>query len=208
MTASAVRRGRRKPPEERRAEILGTASALASAEGLESLTLRRVADELGVYPGLVSHYFQTVDELVVAAFRHAVTTESDECHATAAAEPTPLDRMRRLLAVLASPERTGVSLLWLDAWSAHRHRPALAGEVGRQMAVDHERLAELVRAGVAAGQFRAADPAAAAVRIMAAVDGLAVQAAVGPEFDHAAVRDLVFTNAERELSVESGALHP
>jgi len=209
VTRSAVRRpGRRKPPEERRAEILGTASALASEEGLESLTLRRVADELGVYPGLVSHYFQTVDELVVAAFRHAVTLESDECYAAVASESTPLDRMRRLLAILASPERNGVSLLWLDAWSAYRHRPALAGEVTRQMAVDLQRLGDLVRDGVAAGQFRADDPAATAARILAAIDGLAVQSAVGPELDRAAVRDLVFTNAERELGVESGALHP
>src|SRR3954452_2692352 len=117
MTQPAVRRARRKPPEERQAEILTTPSALASAEGLESLTLRRVADRLGVYPGLVSHYFQSVDELVVAAFRHAVTTESDECYAAVADEPSPLRRLRKLLAILIGEERDGVSLLWLDAWS-------------------------------------------------------------------------------------------
>jgi len=156
MTQSAVRR--RKPPEERRAEILGTASALASAEGLESLTLRRVADELGVYPGLVSHYFQTVDELVVAAFRHAVSTESAECYAAAAEGPTPLDRLRALLASLIGHERDGVSLLWLDAWSAFRHRAGLAAEVNRQMAVDKQRLGDLIADGVAEGQFHTARP--------------------------------------------------
>ena len=138
MTGSAVRR--RKPPDERRAEILTTASALASAEGLESLTLRRVADELGVYPGLVSHYFQTVDELVVAAFRHAVTSESAACYAAVADEPTPLDRLAKLLVSLIGHERDGVSLLWLDAWSAFRHRAGLAVEVNRQMEADKQRL--------------------------------------------------------------------
>jgi AcrR family transcriptional regulator len=206
MARSAVRR--RKPPEERRAEILSTASALASAEGLESLTLRRVADELGVYPGLVSHYFQTVDELVVAAFRHAVTTESAECYAAAASEPNPLLRLRRLLASLIGHERDGVSLLWLDAWSAFRHRAGLAVEVNRQMAVDKQRLGELVAEGVAAGQFHTADPTASAARIYAVVDGLSVLAAVGPAEDYAAVHELVFTNAERELGVAAGALHP
>ena len=209
MTQPALRRrARRKPPEERRSEILTTASALASAEGLESLTLRRVADELGVYPGLVSHYFQTVDELVVAAFRHAVTTESEECYAAVADEPTPLHRMRKLLPSLIGHERDGVSLLWLDAWSAFRHRPGIAGEVNRQMAIDKERLGELIGKGVAAGQFATADPLAAAARIYAVVDGLAVLAAVGPEVDFTAVYDLVFTNAERELGVATGALHP
>lgn len=206
MTRSAVRR--RKPPEERRAEILTTASALASAEGLESLTLRRVADELGVYPGLVSHYFQTVDELVVAAFRHAVTTESAECYAAAANEPTPLLRLRRLLVSLIGHERDGVSLLWLDAWSAFRHRAGLAVEVNRQMEVDKQRLGELVAEGVAVGQFHTADPTASAARIYAVIDGLAVLAAVGPDADYAAVHELVFTNAERELGVAAGDLHP
>ena len=206
MTQSAVRR--RKPPEERRAEILSTASALASAEGLESLTLRRVADELGVYPGLVSHYFQTVDELVVAAFRHAVSTESAECYAAAADGLTPLDRLRTLLASLIGHERDGVSLLWLDAWSAFRHRAGLAAEVNRQMAVDKQQLGDLIADGVAEGQFHTADPTASAARIYAVVDGLAVLAAVGPDVDYAAVHELVFTNAERELGVAAGDLHP
>ena len=206
MTRSAVRR--RKPPDERRAEILTTASALASAEGLESLTLRRVADELGVYPGLVSHYFQTVDELVVAAFRHAVSTESAECYAAAAEGPTPLDRLRALLASLIGRERDGVSLLWLDAWSAFRHRAGLAVEVNRQMAVDKQRLGDLIADVVAEGQFHTADPMASAARIYAVVDGLAVLAAVGPDVDYAAVHELVFTNAERELGVAAGELHP
>lgn len=208
MTRSAARRRTRKPPEERRAEILTTASALASEEGLESLTLRRVADELGVYPGLVSHYFQTVDELVVAAFRHAVTTESNELYAAVADQPCPLKRLRLLLEQLVSRERDGVSLLWLDAWSAYRHRPALAGEVTQLMAVDQHRLGDLIRDGVAAGQFTADDPLAAASRIYSVIDGLTVLAAVGAEFDHAAVRELVFTNAERELELGEGALRP
>jgi AcrR family transcriptional regulator len=206
MTQSAVRR--RKPPEERRAEILTTASALASAEGLESLTLRRVADELGVYPGLVSHYFQTVDELVVAAFRHAVTTESAACYAAAAHGPTPLHRLRTLLASLIGHERDGVSLLWLDAWSAFRHQAGLAAEVNRQMALDKQRLGDLIADGVAEGQFHTADPTASAARIYAVIDGLAVLAAVGPDVDYTAVHDLVFTNAERELGVAAGELHP
>jgi AcrR family transcriptional regulator len=206
MSRPAVRR--RKPPEERRAEILTTASALASAEGLESLTLRRVADELGVYPGLVSHYFQTVDELVVAAFRHAVTTESAECYAAAANEPTPLLRLRKLLASLIGHERDGVSLLWLDAWSAFRHRAGLAVEVNRQMEVDKQRLGELVAEGVEVGEFHTADPTASAARIYAVIDGLSVLAAVGPDDDYAAVHELVFTNAERELGVAAGELHP
>ena len=145
---------------------------------------------------------------MVAAFRHAVTTESAQCYAAAAHEPTPLHRLRKLLVSLIGHDRDGVSLLWLDAWSAFRHRAGLATEVNRQMAADKQRLGELIADGVVAGQFHTPDPAAAAARIYAVIDGLAVLAAVGPDVDYAAVYRLVFTNAERELGVAAGDLQP
>lgn len=67
----------RKPPAERRAEIVRTAAAIALAEGLERITLRRIADELGVRPGLIGHYFPAADDLVSEAFTHAATDERE-----------------------------------------------------------------------------------------------------------------------------------
>ena len=51
----------RKRPEERRAEILDTAADIALREGLERITLRAVADQLGVRPGLSSHCCAAAD---------------------------------------------------------------------------------------------------------------------------------------------------
>ncbi|MFC4913922.1 TetR family transcriptional regulator C-terminal domain-containing protein [Actinomadura gamaensis] len=68
----------RKSPEARRAEIVAAASAIALAEGLECVTLRRVADELAVRPGLISHYFPVTEDLVAEAFGAAASGELDE----------------------------------------------------------------------------------------------------------------------------------
>ncbi|MFB7594020.1 TetR family transcriptional regulator [Streptomyces sp. NPDC056160] len=65
----------RKQPGERRAEIVRTAARIALEEALERVTLRRVADELGVRPGLVGHYFPAAGDLVSEAFTHAATGE-------------------------------------------------------------------------------------------------------------------------------------
>ena len=62
---------KRKPPAERREEIVAAASRLAVEEGLERLTLRRVAEALGVVPGLVNHYFPVAEDLAAAAFGFA-----------------------------------------------------------------------------------------------------------------------------------------
>jgi AcrR family transcriptional regulator len=197
---------RRKPPQERRAEIVAAASAVALAEGLESLTLRRVADALGVVPGLVNHYFPAVDDLVAVAFREAASAEIDQVFTAAGQDGTPAQRMRAVLALLVSQDRDSISLLWLDAWQAAARRPALRAEVSRQMDAWQHRLTELIAAGVDAGSFRAGDPATVAVQVLAMIDGLSVQAVMRSAADHAAVRDLVIATAERELGLRPGDL--
>ena len=208
MTSRPQTAARRKPAEERRSEIVSTASDIALAEGLDSLTLRRVADQLGVFPGLVNHYYPSVDDLVAAAFGEAAAAELDEIFALVDQEATPLTRMRRLLVALVSEERDGISLLWLDALQAARRRPALRAELTGQMLAWQTRVSALIDDGVATGVFRAADSAAVAVRILAMIDGLSVQAAIRSAIDYGAVREMVFASTERELGLRSGRLHP
>ncbi|MFJ6939796.1 TetR/AcrR family transcriptional regulator [Streptomyces sp. NPDC101132] len=89
MSSSVPRKRVRKSPEARRAEIVEAATAVALAEGLECVTLRRIADELTVRPGLISHYFPSAEELVAEAFGTAATAELDRLvpEVTAAAAP-------------------------------------------------------------------------------------------------------------------------
>jgi AcrR family transcriptional regulator len=199
---------RRKPPLERRTEIVQVASVLALAEGLESLTLRRVADALGVVPGLVNHYFRSVEDLVAEAFAAAAHDEFSTLFDEVDAAGTPLRRMRALIALLVSDERDDISLLWIDAWNASRRSPALHAEVSRLMLVWQERIAELISAGVTDGVFCAADPPAAATRIMAISDAFSLQAAVRMPADYVVVRQMVIDNAERELDLHPGELAP
>jgi AcrR family transcriptional regulator len=197
---------RRNPATERRSEIVRAASVLALAEGLESLTLRRVADVLGVVPGLVNHYFRSVEDLVAEAFAAAAHGELSTLFDEVDEAETPLDRMRALIALLMSDERDDISLLWIDAWNASRRSPALHAEVSRLMLVWQERVADLISAGVADGVFRAADPAAAAIRIMAVSDAFSLQAAVRSPVDYIVVRQMVIDGAERELDLRPGEL--
>jgi AcrR family transcriptional regulator len=199
---------RRKPPQERRTEIVQAASVLALTEGLESLTLRRVADALGVVPGLVNHYFRSVEDLVAEAFAVAAYGETSAVFRLVEEEGTALERMRALIRLLVTPDRDDISLLWLDAWQASRQRPALHAAVTQQMLVWQQRVADLVSAGVTDGVFRAVDPPAAATRLMAVVDGLSVHAAMRSPVDYAVVRQLVIDSTERELGLRPGELDP
>jgi AcrR family transcriptional regulator len=199
---------RRKPPKERRAEIIEAAAAIALADGLERVTARRVAEALGVFPGLVNHYFRSADDLVAAAFVHAAASEHEQVFTYAEAAATRPEQIERLLTEWLSTEHDSMSLLWLDAWQASRRRPALLSAVTEQMSVDLARLEALIRAGIEDGQLEVevADVAAAALQLMALVDATSIQAAVRATIDYTPVYDLAIDTAENILGLPRGAL--
>ncbi len=193
-------------PAERREQIVSAASRVAVGEGLECVTAAHVAKVLGVVPGLVNHYFGAVDDLVAAAFGHAAEAERAVLFRGAPVGAGPLDELRRLLAGFLHPDRDPVSLLWLDAWQASRRRPALLAEVVRQMEADTVAVAALITRGIEAGQFHAVEPTSTALRIMALIDGLSIQAATRAQIDYGAVSDLVVSTVESELGLVPGEL--
>jgi AcrR family transcriptional regulator len=199
---------RRKNPAERQAEIVETASRIAVSEGLERVTAKRVAAELGVVPGLVNHYFAAVDDLVAASFGFAAEAERAQIYGAAWLARRPQDQLRRLLAELLDPARDAVSLLWLDAWQGSRRRPALLREVVAQMEADAGELARMIQGGVDASEFHVEDAREAALGIMALIDGLSVQAATRTQIDYASVSRLVIRTTEAELGLAAGSLGP
>jgi AcrR family transcriptional regulator len=197
---------RRKDPSERRAEIVSVASRVAVDEGLEKVTAKRIAEELGVVPGLVNHYFPAVDDLVAASFGYAAGAERADIYGAASLEPNRVAQMRRLMHELVHPARDAVSLLWLDAWQASRRRPALLSEVAAQMNADSAALTGLIDAGIEAKEFTVDDAALAATRIISLVDGLSVQAAINSKVDYAIVAEFVLRTTEAELRLRAGDL--
>lgn len=193
-------------PAERRREIVAAASLVAVGEGLERVTAKRVAEELGVVPGLVNHYFGSVDDLVAAAFGHAAEAERAVVYGAVSAGAGPIDELNSLLAAFLQPDRDLVSLLWLDAWQASRRRPALLAEVVRQMEADTTQLSMLIRRGIESGHFVTVDAASTALRIMALIDGLSIQAATRAQIDYSVVADLVLSTIQSELGLAPGEL--
>ncbi|MBW8793386.1 MAG: TetR family transcriptional regulator C-terminal domain-containing protein [Streptomyces sp.] len=203
MTSRAGKRVR-KAPAERRGEIVATAARIGLTEGLECVTLRRIADELGVQPGLVGHYFPAADELVAEAFTHATMRELD---GLLPPEPDdPLRTFRRFFGLTTSAEFDDVSKLWLNARHLSRYRPVLREHVMKQELLWCRRLEELIAAGTAAGPFACADPWGAATRVLVAIDGASAYVNTTVEHRRTPTADMPRTVAESELGLERGML--
>src|SRR3954453_13226884 len=68
--SSMARRSQAQPSGLSRERILEVALELASAEGVEALSMRRLAQELDVWPMSVYRYFQDKDALLDAMASH------------------------------------------------------------------------------------------------------------------------------------------
>jgi AcrR family transcriptional regulator len=196
----------RRTAENRRAEIVDCARRISLSDGLDHVTLRSVADDLGITGGLVSHYFPAVDGLVAEAFALAAGAELEAAFAELETIDSPSERLGILLHRLVDSTRGDLSTLWIDAWHAARRRPALQDEVTRQSEGWIERLADLLQRGRDAREFTTDDARTTAVRIMAVIDGLSVQATQRGTIDYLSVAQLVFLIAETELGMPAGSL--
>lgn len=201
------------PPEDRRREILEMGATIGLAEGLGRVTARSLANGIGVRPGLVTHYFPTIDLLLAEIFKAlGAQGRLGFTYATHAAL-TPTDYLRGLVGRYTGAERDPVSLMWLDAWRQAADRPQLRGAVMAQMETDVAELTAVIQQGVAMGEFDVTDPSRIAMRILGILDGQIVASVVRAasaesSLDYAPVVAMAYEFVERELGLPEGTLHP
>ena len=198
----------RKDPATRRAEIVSAAARIGLDEGLESVTLRRVADELGVRPGLISHYFPFAEDLVAEAFAEAAAADLESMLPAEADGRTPTERLASFLGTTSGEAYEAVSRLWVNARHLCRYRPVLAERVAVLEADWHSRLDAVIADGVRAGEFATDDPALVSMQIMVVIDGLSTYANSETGHRRAVIARMAITTAERELGLPPGALTP
>jgi DNA-binding transcriptional regulator YbjK len=209
MTSRGHAKRVRKAPAERRHEIVAVAARVGLVEGLECITLRRVADELGVQPGLVGHYFPAADTLVAEAFTAATMADRDTLLPELPDGPgddTPRAVLRRFFTLMSSTEFDNVSRLWLNARHLSRYRPGLREHVVAQELLWCTRIERAITAGTESGDFVCADPRGAAVRILVAIDGASAYINTSADRRGAPITHLARTVAEAELGLGPGAL--
>ncbi len=192
---------------DRRDAIVAAAVAVAVRKGLASTTVRDVASEMGTSSGLIHHYFESMDDVLAAAFKRVASQDLTASGRQMVAAETPLAALKVFFRTYAPADKDWSFQLWLDAWAEAARRPAVRA-ISRQLNLEWQGLLEgVIRAGVADGTFTCAEPAAAAWRILSLLDGLALQViAHGTTIGRDDVIAWTTGAAERELGLPDGAL--
>ncbi|SCF81580.1 transcriptional regulator, TetR family [Streptomyces sp. LamerLS-31b] len=160
---------------ERQGELLRAAVGQIEARGVAAVRIADVAAALGVSNALVLYHFSTKEKLVAAAFAHAAEDDLARLRKLLGRRTTALRRLRAAVRWYAPTGQAKGWRLWIEGWAAALREPAL-----REVTRDLDRrwkaaLAEVIAEGVSDGEFSCPDPQAAALRLTALLDGLAVQ---------------------------------
>jgi len=186
--------------EQRREELAAAVWRIAAHEGLDAVTVRRVADEAGWSTGALVHYFSNKEELLLFAFRTGADRVGRRMAATEARTADPLELARAMLAEGLPVDRARQEevRVWFAFLGLALTRPVLARAQRVTYRSWRDRVADYLSAAQRDGAIRAdVDPAAEAAALVALVDGIAVQASFEPRrFPAARQRALVDTRVD------------
>ncbi|MGH8926681.1 MAG: TetR/AcrR family transcriptional regulator [Acidimicrobiia bacterium] len=187
-------------PGERREAIVAAALVVARQKGLGATTVRDVAAEMGTSSGLIHHYFESMDDVLAAAFDRAASADLARTVEAIAGVDHPVKKLIAFFDNYSVAGSDWTFQLWLDAWAEASRRPALRATSERLNVEWQQLLAETLKEGKADKVFDCPDPDATAWRIISLLDGLSLQVVAHQStLARSTVAEWTREYAEREL---------
>lgn len=191
--------GKRKPPEVRRQEIIEAAAAIGAERGLESVTVRDVAARASVAPGLIHHYFPSLDALLTESFGSWADGVLGQLRQNAEGM-SPKVALALTVTHLYPEQR-----IWIDALTTAARFSQLR-ERARELSVDYlDHTVATIQAGVDLGMFTCDDPTHAAWRIILLLDGMVAMVHILELIEPEQVPLIVGPVVEDQLGLERGS---
>ncbi|MFI6386684.1 TetR/AcrR family transcriptional regulator [Nonomuraea sp. NPDC050547] len=167
--------------DQRRAELLAATRRVVLEKGLANTRIADIAKAVNVSGGLIHYHFATKDELITAMLRATLDVESARLEEIVRGPGTAVRRFDRVLDYYIPQSRADQSwLLWLDAWNTALREPAVNAIVLELEATWLRAIERVITDGVDGGEFTCDDPAGAAERLDAMLDGLAIRYTLHP----------------------------
>ncbi len=162
----------------RRAQILEAARQVFADRGFHAANVAEVAAAAGVSQGTVYHYFDSKEALLMAVYEEWETANLDrEIDEALSAMPTAAGKLTFLARAAARRIEDSRELLraQIEFWSHIPRHDVIRARFRAMFARLSAEVSQLIRSGIAAGEFRAVDPDVLARLLIASYDGLIVQ---------------------------------
>lgn len=163
----------RETPDVRRQALIEATARCLAEKGVGGTSVRAICAQAGVSSGLLTHYFDGVNALVLATYADVGAKVSAALDAAVdAAGDDPRDRLRACLQANFTPPVLDPDLLatWIAFWSLVKSDPQIAAVHADVYGGSRAQLESLLRA--AAPAMTDAQARIAAISLTALVDGL------------------------------------
>ena len=159
----------------RRQELVEESWRVIARDGLEGVTMRKVAAAANCTTGRITHYFSNREDLILAAMRAVYNAAGKRMAVISAGNLDPAAKLQRHLeeTLPLDEERLEEWKVWIAFWSAASSNPDLAGENDRRHRKWRNSLIPLIT-----GIAPQADAGLEADILLGIVDGTGLQAAV------------------------------
>jgi len=194
-------------PDLRRRAIVEAAQTVALRKGLSATTVRDVAVEMGTSSGLIHHYFDSMDQLLVVVFDTVARTELSATRSRMQDVESPTAQLAEYFAAFTDPRNDENFHFWLDAWSEATRNETIR-EASREWNIEWQKLlAEVIEAGIEAGEFIDIDVEAVSWQALSLLDGLELQLVAHPTvITRKQATKWATDSIERDLGLAVGSL--
>ena len=161
----------------RRRAIVEASWEVIAGEGLDGLTMRKIATAAGCTTGRLTHYFADREELVLAALRAVYAAAAARMAVARDADGPPRQRLLRMLeeTLPLDEARLREWKIWIAFWAA----AAADNTLARENDARHNEWRASIRPLIC-DIAPSADAAHEAERLVGLVNGLGLEAAISP----------------------------
>jgi AcrR family transcriptional regulator len=174
-------------------KFLSTALDLFAERNFASVTIKDIANALGVNTALIYYYFDSKTDLFRATIEHAVARAFENVRALEDKSADPPSVISAWLEnhVNKYAEIHRFVKIALDFRGAHEGDPNIAETIQRFYDEERKLLSKIIRQGIKQGLFKPVDPSRMAQFISTYLDGCMVRSVILSDFNlEIAVRDL------------------
>lgn len=193
--------------ELRREEILRAACAVIAERGYAAARVSDIARLSGTSAATVHYYFRTKQNVLTEALAFAGRRASEEHGRILAAIASYRHRLVQLIDwQIPDPSGHDDWAIWVEVWNEAMRRDEVRNAQHEAYSSWLRTLEDVIKLGVAAGEFRSVDARDFAATLAALVDGLALQVLSGRSMTPKRMRKLIAATLERDLFAGVGPL--
>jgi len=162
--------GRKSIAHIRRKEIIEGFFKVIAETGFANASIREITEAAGVSKGVLHHYFENKEAMVLGVMDHVLETYMSEFLEGLEKSEAASDRFDMEF-----------SRAWMEFWILSKTNTAISEALRNCYGQMVEVLAKIIRKGVESGEFKEVDPIATANTLIAALEGTTMLWVVAPK---------------------------